>query len=78
MRPSRGTNSDYSREPPAYLTVAEFAAAARISRASAYRLASAGALPTRRFGRRVVIPSWALIHDATEPASLRGSGRQAR
>jgi excisionase family DNA binding protein len=47
-------------ELPPFLTVPEFARLARISRACAYELAATGRIPSRRFGRRIVIPSAAL------------------
>lgn len=45
-----------SAEPlPALLTVSRAAALMGISRASAYRYAAAGELPTRRFGGRLYV-----------------------
>ena len=47
-------------ELPERLTVEEFAAAAGLSRASAYDLARRGVVPTIRFGKRIFIPKTAL------------------
>ena len=54
---------------PALLTVSKAAALLHVSRASAYRYAAAGDLPTRRFGGRMyVVPARlpAILDDAIE------------
>lgn len=45
----------------ATLTVEEAGAVLGLGRASAYAAASRGEIPTRRFGRRVVVPVPALL-----------------
>ncbi len=41
----------------AFLTIPEVARALRISRSCAYELAAAGQIPTKRWGRRLLVPA---------------------
>ena len=42
------------------VTVVEFARLAGISRTTAYECVRSGAIPSVRFGRRIVVPKWAV------------------
>ena len=46
---------------PERLTVDEFAAAAGVSRASAFQYAKTGSVPVLRFGKRIVVRKSALL-----------------
>jgi excisionase family DNA binding protein len=52
---SRASKPDESPSLPALMSVPEAAKFLGLSRASAYRYAEAGLLPTKRFGRRVYV-----------------------
>ncbi len=49
------SRTDHSPSLPALMSVPEAAEFLGLSRASAYRYAEAGLLPTKRFGRRVYV-----------------------
>jgi predicted DNA-binding transcriptional regulator AlpA len=52
---SVSTKKDQATAMPALMSVPDAAAFLGLSRASAYRYAEAGLLPTKRFGRRVYV-----------------------
>jgi excisionase family DNA binding protein len=53
--------------PPLVLSVAEAAAVLRISKDLAYELIARGELPALRLGRRVVVPTKALVEFVDGP-----------
>jgi excisionase family DNA binding protein len=63
--PAAKTTAKEGRSPdpslPALLTVSKAAALLGVSRASAYRYAAAGELPTRRFGGRMYVVTARLL-----------------
>jgi excisionase family DNA binding protein len=63
--PAATTTAKEGRSPdaslPALLTVSKAAALLGVSRASAYRYAAAGELPTRRFGGRMYVVTARLL-----------------
>ena len=61
------TVSDYS--DVRFLTVAEVAALARVSKMTVYRMVHAGELPAIRFGRSYRVPESAVAHLLQQPNS---------
>ena len=63
-----------------YYRVNEFAKLARVSPSTVYRLIARGGLPARKFGRRIVLPAWAIeyrgqaIHHGHRPMPGRRGG----
>lgn len=55
---------------PALISVPDAAALLGLSRASAYRYAASGELPTRKFGRRVYVITNRIRDLLDDPASL--------
>jgi excisionase family DNA binding protein len=58
---SRTVSTEGTGGSPLVLSVAEAAAALRISKDLAYELIARGELPALRLGRRVVVPTKALV-----------------
>lgn len=48
-----------------------------ISRGLAYQMAREGRIPTIRFGKRLVVPKWAIEHLLQEPQEVATSERSS-
>lgn len=63
-------NAATSSSLPALISIPDAAALLGLSRASAYRYAAAGELPTRKFGRRVYVVTNRIRDLLDNPESL--------
>ena len=61
---------DKMEEKRLTVTVEEAGCILGISRGLAYQMAREGKIPTIRFGKRLVVPKWAIEHLLQEPQPL--------
>lgn len=57
------------------ITVEEAGRILGISRGLAYQMAREKRIPTIRFGKRIVVPKWAIDHLLQEPQPLTPAGK---
>jgi excisionase family DNA binding protein len=62
---------------PLVLTVTEAAGVLRISRGLAYQLVGSGQIPSVRLGRRLVVPSVAVLALVAQPLAAAADGGRA-